>query len=85
MSLQQPNADAWLQTYAYDPARRLTNTTTMAGGFGYLYDGTRHTRVGRLWLPNGARITIAFDDMGRLVSTALLNSVATNLGKGVKP
>ncbi len=31
LNLQQPDADAWAQTYMYDAARRLTNITTPAG------------------------------------------------------
>ena len=30
LSLQQPNASPWVQTYAYDPARRLTNVRRKA-------------------------------------------------------
>src|SRR6266487_5211176 len=35
LTLGQPNASDWAQTYAYDKANRLTNTTSPAGAFGY--------------------------------------------------
>jgi RHS repeat-associated protein len=69
-----PNAASWAQTFAYDTARRLTNTTSPAGAFGYGFDSTRHQQVGVLNLPNGAYITNAYDSVARLLSTILKNS-----------
>jgi RHS repeat-associated protein len=74
LSVAQPNADFWTQTYGYDNARRLTNTTSPAGAFGYAYDGTRNLRVSALALPNGASITNAYDSNARLLATVLINS-----------
>lgn len=61
LSLVQPNASDWVQTYTYDGANRLANTTSPAGAFGYSYRvgqisdpvgyipyGTQHPAVGRL-------------------------------------
>jgi YD repeat-containing protein len=78
MSVLQPNADPWSQTYAYDPARRLTNTTSAAGSFGYAYDATRQLQVARLSLPNGAYITNSFDSVARELSTELLKGVGSH-------
>jgi RHS repeat-associated protein len=39
MTLQQPNASAWSQTYDYDQFHRLNSTTSPAGTFGYDYEG----------------------------------------------
>src|SRR5205807_2210211 len=79
LSLQQPTADAWTQTYAYDGAKRLTNTFSPAGSFGYSYDATRQMQVANLALPNGAYITNTYDSVARLLSTTLKNSGNTNL------
>jgi len=78
VSLQQPTSDAWVQTYHYDPARRLTGTVSPAGTFAYYYDGTRKTRVAELLLPGGAYVTNSYDTVARQLSTALLNSSGTN-------
>ncbi len=37
LSLAQPSAPAWAQSYAYDGLGRLTNITSPAGSFGYGY------------------------------------------------
>ncbi len=37
LSVQAPNASDWVQSYAYDSARRMTNVTSPAGAFGYEY------------------------------------------------
>ena len=37
LSLQQPNADAFVETYAYDAANRLSSITAPSGVFGYRY------------------------------------------------
>ena len=74
LKIQQPDADAWTQTYAYDAAVRMTNITTPAGSYGYAYDGARKMMVGNLSLPNTAYITNAYDSVARLLSTTLKNS-----------
>lgn len=35
MSIMEPNASAWDQSYGYDNARRLSSVTSLAGSFGY--------------------------------------------------
>ena len=83
LSLPAPNSDPWTQTYAYDGARRLANTTSTAGSFGYTYDGTRQLQVKKLALPNSAYITNTYDSMARLLSTELENSGNTILNAHV--
>jgi RHS repeat-associated protein len=78
MSLQQPNANAWVQSYTYDDFGRLGTTTCPAGSFMYYYgNGTGSQPLDQpyqLDLPNGTHIAKTFDDLGRLVTTALKNS-----------
>jgi RHS repeat-associated protein len=74
LSLLQPNASTWSQTYGYDAAKRLTNITSQAGSFGYEYAGTRLSSVVALRLPGGTYITNAYDGNTRLLSTVLKNS-----------
>jgi RHS repeat-associated protein len=74
LSLLQPSASAWAQTYGYDVTRRMTNTASPAGAFGYAYDATRQLQVARLSLPNGAYITNTYDNVARELSTILKNS-----------
>ena len=95
LSLLQPNAAAWTQTYAYDKAGRLTNTTSPAGAFGYGYKDTQFgfsdggtftlptvgALVERLSLPSGAYIANEFDGLARLTSTTLKNSGGTVLNQ----
>ena len=83
LSLVEPTADTWVQTYAYDGARRLTNITSQAGSFGYTYDGSRQLRVNKLALPNSAYITNTYDSVARLLSTELENSGSTILNAHV--
>lgn len=79
LSLQAPNASPWVQTYAYDGARRLTNTTSSAGSFGYAYDGICQTHVKKLTLPSGAYISHAYDSDARMITNELFNSGSTVL------
>ena len=74
LSLAQPNTSAWVQSYGYDTANRLTNITSVAGSFGYTYDPARHLRVGRVSLPNAAYISSSYDSVSRLLETDLKNS-----------
>jgi RHS repeat-associated protein len=73
LSLQQPNASAWAQSYAYDRANRLTNTTSPAGVFGYQYLAAASV-ISKLVLPNAAYITNSYDTSARILSTVLKNS-----------
>src|SRR5580765_547451 len=43
--LEKPNTSAWEQTYSYDLANRLTNITSPAGSFDYLYDSSANLSV----------------------------------------
>jgi RHS repeat-associated protein len=74
MSLLQPNASPWVQTYAWDLAKRLTNTASPAGAFGYAYDPQGAMLVKNLSLANGASITNSYDGNARLLATVLINS-----------
>jgi RHS repeat-associated protein len=74
MTLLQPNATAWSQTYTYDSASRLTGITSPAGTFTYEYLGARVSPPAALRLPNGAYITNTVDALNRLTGTFLKNS-----------
>jgi RHS repeat-associated protein len=78
LSLLQPSASAWVQSYAYDEARRLAAVTSTAGTFSYLFEpyvnGASRPAAGvfnRVRLGNGAYITNSFDTLGRLSETSL--------------
>src|SRR5256885_13678148 len=73
LSLGQP-AGYWTNGFGYDPARRLTNVTMSAGSFSYQYDATAHRLVSKLTLPNTSYISNAFDNVARMLTTALKNS-----------
>jgi RHS repeat-associated protein len=79
LNVQSPDNPAWAQSYDYDSARRLTDTTSPAGSFGYAYEPVQLQCVERLTLPNGAVITNAYDDVARQTLTALVNSSGTDL------
>jgi RHS repeat-associated protein len=81
LSLLQPNASAWRQNYGYDSARRLTSVTSPASEFDYIPGGTSYASslIKKLSLPNGAYITNTYDNVARLLSTALENSGNSNL------
>jgi len=75
LSLSQPSG-SWSQSYGYDVTRRMTNVTSQAGAFGYVYGApsAASALVDGITLPNGAKITNTFDSVARLLSTKLLNS-----------
>src|SRR5262249_32046781 len=58
MALQQPTG-LWTNGFIYDPAKRLTNVTSQAGSFGYIYSPA--LLVQELTLPNGSYITNRYD------------------------
>ncbi len=74
MTLLEPNAFPWTQSYGYDAAERLTSVVSPAGSFGYAYDSTRVALPGTLTLPSGATIATSYDFMARLTNTTLRSS-----------
>jgi RHS repeat-associated protein len=66
-------------SYAYDPAKRLTNVTSTAGAFGYAYDSVCQMLPATITLPNGATISDSYDSVARLLSTALKSSAPATL------
>jgi RHS repeat-associated protein len=70
LTIQQSGTN-WTQTYSYDLGWRMTNTTTMAGGFLYQFLDARPNLTAAILLPNGASITNGYDSLARLQSTAL--------------
>ena len=79
LALDQPSASPWSQSYGYDAARRLTNTTSPAGAFGYLYSAPVTDHASRITLPGGSYITNTFDPVARLLTTQLRNSAGSVL------
>jgi RHS repeat-associated protein len=79
LTLLQPNASAWVESYGYDGGRRLTSVTSAAGTFGYTYAGPG-SLVTNLALPGSWAITNQYDSVGRLTGTWLRgpSGVATN-------
>jgi RHS repeat-associated protein len=86
LSVQQPNASAWAQSYGHDEYWRLTNVTSPAGAFVTQYKSVTFggeellsDLVQRVDLPGGSTITNAHDGLGRLLATVLQNSALTTL------
>jgi RHS repeat-associated protein len=78
LGLQQP-AGAWTNGFIYDAAGRLTNVTSQAGSFAYLfYSGIQNLPAG-IRLPNTSYITNYYDSVARLTQTLLNNSANTTL------
>lgn len=75
LSLLQPSANPWSQTYTYDTARRLQSLLTPLGTFTYTLGGASSASplIKKLTLPNGAYITNHYDSLARLGNTALVN------------
>jgi RHS repeat-associated protein len=76
LSLQQATG-VWTNRFIYDLAARLTNVTSPAGAFGYLYksvSGSSPSLIARVSLPNTSYITNEFDPVGRLLITSLKTS-----------
>jgi RHS repeat-associated protein len=70
LTLLQPNASAWVESYGYDGGRRLTSVTSPAGTFGYTYAGPG-SLVTNLALPGSRAIGNQDDAVGRLTGTYL--------------
>ncbi|HEY5911514.1 MAG TPA: RHS repeat-associated core domain-containing protein [Verrucomicrobiae bacterium] len=79
LSLLQPNASPWVQTYGYDSDGRLTNVTSQAGAFGYQYPDNRFDLIRQLTLPSGAYSSRAYDDLARLTDITLYHPNGTVL------
>src|SRR6266699_2289269 len=83
LTLLQPNASSWTQSYGYDSANRLSSLSSPSGSFGYNYSTgvggatSSSSLIQKLALPNGSYITNTFDSAGRLLTTKLLNSSAS--------
>lgn len=63
LALQQPTG-VWTNGFWYDYAKRLTNVTSPAGTFSYLFSGVTH-HASRLTLPNTSYITNHHDNTAR--------------------
>jgi hypothetical protein len=81
LTVQQPNASAWVQTYGYDDYWRLDSVASPAGTFGTQYkdiwvSGNQFAAdlVAQLDLPGGSFIENTQDDLGRLLATVLKRS-----------
>ncbi len=88
LSLQQPEAAPWSQSYTYDLALRMTSLVSPAGTFSYSYNGgvsgvdTASALVSKLSLPNGAWVSNTFDSNGRILGTWMTNGTV-NLDSAV--
>jgi len=71
--------EAWVQSYAYDAGRRLTNIASGAGAFGYAYRAAQTRLPGSIRLPGGLQITNDYDGLARLAATWLKNAQGSNL------
>ena len=85
LTLQQPNASSWVQSYLYDNIRRLTNVVSPAGSFGYEYTGVGQSvspasLIKKLSLSGASYITNTFDSVARLLCTSLKNSSKEKVG-----
>jgi YD repeat-containing protein len=82
MSVLQPNASPWAQSYAYDGIARLTNAVSAAGGFGYEYGGYASDLIPFLYLPGHAPssqrfVQNTYDTLARLTGTGLYTPFAS--------
>jgi RHS repeat-associated protein len=73
LSLQQPNASAWTESYSYAAGSRLTGITSPPGAFGYQYVSGIQNLVSSITLPNSAYIYDTYDNVTRLTGTFLMN------------
>jgi RHS repeat-associated protein len=78
LGLQQPTG-AWTNGFIYDPSGRLTNVTSQAGAFGYLFYSGVQNLPASVRLPNTSYVTNFYDSVARLTGTLLNNSGNTTL------
>ena len=78
LSLQQPTG-SWTNGFIYDAAGRLTNVTSQAGSFGYLFPSGVQNLPSAILLPNISFITNTYDSVARQTGTYLENSGSTTL------
>ncbi len=79
LTLQQPTAN-WTNGFTYDAAHRLSTVAFSGGTFSYTYKGFGNL-VTNLALPNSAKVTNAYDTVGRLTGTYLANNGGSVLNK----
>ncbi len=70
LSVLQPNASPWAQSYTNDAMRRLSSVTSPAGTFSYAYTAAG-SLVNLLTLPAAAEIVNTYDSLGRQTQTVL--------------
>src|SRR5262249_10791686 len=86
MTVQQPNASAWMQTYGHDDLGRLTSVTSSAGSFTYRYAvrfaspggtsvATASDLVQYLYYPSGAYSFRNYDELARLTDLELISPI----------
>jgi len=95
VSVLQPNASLWAQTYLYDEVMRLTNVVSPAGNFDYRYDngdfGFGCDRVQSVTLPGGDSdantfaICNSYDQRARLSDTVLYTQPNTMVNRHTYP
>lgn len=73
LTLSQPHASAWHQSYFYDAQSRLTNIVSPSGSFDYVYFPNASRLLDRVNLPNGAYIDNSYSH-ARLTGTTLFDS-----------
>lgn len=91
LSVLQPNASPWTQSYGYDHLARLTNVTSAAGTFRYTYLAGASAQVHELELPSvwyadestdyHLYLTQAYDALARLTGTMLHNQYLNVLNR----
>ena len=78
LSLLQPSASPWTQSYGFDGIARLTNVTSAAGSFGYAYLSGISDQVQTLSLPGSSKyISHDYDALARLTQTRLYTPLAS--------
>jgi RHS repeat-associated protein len=78
LGITQPNAADWVQSFVYDAAGRMTNTTSPAGSFGYSYIGASPL-IQQLILGNGAVLTNSYDVVAQLTGINLKTAAGVGL------
>jgi RHS repeat-associated protein len=70
MVILQPTGNAWTNTYGWDALHRLTQVSSPAGSFSYLFAGAGD-RIRNLSQPGGFWVTNTYDSLARLTDTSL--------------